>query len=62
MVQFSQSIRAWDALTRNQETLVRLEGSNLAAQNMKYITSRVPDFEPAIYIDIKKTLNDKESF
>jgi len=62
MVQFSQSIRAWDALTRNQETLVRLEGSNLAAQNMKYITSRVPDFEPAIYIDIKKTLTDKESF
>ena len=62
LVQLSQSVRAWDALTRNQETLVRLEGSNLAEQNIKYITSRVPDYEPSIYIDIKKTLNDKESF
>lgn len=62
LVQLSQSVRAWDALTRNQDTLVRLEGSNLAEQNIKYITSRVPDYEPSIYIDIKKTLNDKESF
>ena len=35
LVQLSQSVRAWDALTRNQETLVRLEGSNLAEQNIK---------------------------
>lgn len=62
LVQLSQSVRAWDALTRNQDTLVRLEGSNLAEQNIKYITSKVPDYEPSIYIDIKKTLNDKESF
>ena len=62
IVQFSQSVRAWDALTRNQETMVRLPGSNLAEQNIKYITNRIPNFEPSIYIDIKKTLNDKESF
>ena len=61
-VQFSQSVRAWDAVTRNQETMVRLPGSNLAEQNIKYITNRIPNFEPSIYIDIKKTLNDKESF
>ena len=60
IVQFSQSVRAWDALTRNQETLVRLEGSNLAEQNIKYITHPVPEFEPAIYTDIAKTLLDNE--
>ena len=60
MVQFSQSVRAWDSLTRNQETMVRLEGSNLAEQNIKYITHPIPDFEPAIYTDIAKTLLDNE--
>ena len=60
MVQLSQSIRAWDALTRNQETMVRLEGSNLAEQNIKYITHPIPEFEPSIYTDISKTLLDNE--
>ena len=60
IVQFSQSIRAWDALTRNQDTMVRLEGSNLAEQNIKYITHPIPDFEPSIYTDISKTLLDNE--
>ena len=60
IVQFSQSLRAWDALTRNQETLVRLEGSNLAQQNIQYITHQVPEFEPSIYTDISKTLLDNE--
>lgn len=60
IVQFSQSVRAWDALTRNQETMKRLEGSNLAEQNIKYITNPIPQFEPSIYIDISKTLTDSE--
>lgn len=55
--QFQQSVRAWDALTRNQQTLVRLGGSNLAEQNIKYITHPLPDFEPAIYTDIPRTLS-----
>ncbi|MCQ2585945.1 MAG: tetratricopeptide repeat protein [Treponema sp.] len=64
IVQFSQSVRAWDALTRNQETLVRLEGSNLAEENIKYITHPVPDFEPAIYTEIPRTIlnNEKISY
>lgn len=62
IVQFQQSLRAWDALTRNQETLVRLSGSNLAEQNIQYITHPVPEFEPAIYTDISKTLVDNEHF
>lgn len=61
-VQFSQSVRKWDALTRNQTTMTRLGGSNLAEQNIKYINNPIPEFEPAIYIDIKKTIDDKEKF
>ena len=60
IVNLSQSVRAWDALTRNQETMVRLEGSNLAEQNIKYITHPIPEFEPSIYTDISKTLLDNE--
>ncbi len=59
-VQFQESAKAWDALTRNQETLVRLEGSNLAQENIKYITHPQPNFEPAIYVEIPKTLQDNE--
>ncbi|WP_443738686.1 periplasmic flagellar collar protein FlcA [Treponema sp.] len=53
---FVESIRAWDALTRNQETMVRLGGSNLALQNSKYISASMAEFEPAIYTDIPRTL------
>ena len=60
IVQLSQSVRAWDVLTRNQETMLRLEGSNLAEQNIKYITHPIPEFEPSIYTDISKTLLDNE--
>jgi len=64
IVQFSQSVRAWDALTRNQNTLVRLGGSNLAEENIKYLTHPVPDFEPAIYTEIPRTIlnNEKISY
>lgn len=56
LVRLSDSIRAWDALTRNPKTMVRLGGSNLALQNSKYITNSRSDYEPAIYTDIPKTL------
>ncbi|MBQ3024248.1 MAG: tetratricopeptide repeat protein [Spirochaetaceae bacterium] len=57
MVNLSESLRAWDALTRNQTTMVRLEGSNLAAQNLKYISHPYSDFEPSIYISIPRVLD-----
>lgn len=60
VVRLSDSIRAYDALTRNPKTMVRMEGSNLAAQNSKYITHPHPDFEPAIYTDIPKILSDEK--
>lgn len=60
MVQFSQSMRAWDALTRNPETLIRLPGSNLAEQNMKYASHPVPQYEPAIYTELPHMLTGEE--
>jgi len=56
LAHFSESLRAWDALTRNQETMVRLEGSNLAEQNIKYLTYPVSAFEPTIYGSIPRVL------
>lgn len=56
MIQFSESARAWDALTRNQQTMVRLDGSNLALQNSKYMNMSSSNYEPAIYTDIPSVL------
>ena len=60
IVQFQQSLRAWDSLTRDQKTLVRLDGSNLAQENIKYITHPVTEFEPAIYLEIPKNYTENE--
>ena len=60
LVRLSDSMRAWDALTRNQVTMKRLEGGNLAMQNAKYITHPYAEFEPAIYTDIPKTLSGEK--
>ena len=60
MVQLSVSMRAWDALTRNEATMVRLPGGNLAEQNMRYMSHPMPDYEPAIYTDIPKILTGEK--
>ena len=62
IVQLQESLRAWDALTRNQVSMVRLGGSNLAEENIKYITHSITEFEPSIYLDIPKTLYVDEEF
>ncbi|MGP1458375.1 MAG: periplasmic flagellar collar protein FlcA [Treponema sp.] len=62
MVNFQESMRAWDALTRNQTTMVRLGGSNLAEQNMKYVSHPLPDYEPAIYTALPRTLSGEKEF
>ena len=62
LVNLQESMRAWDALTRNQETMVRLEGSNLAEQNFKYITHPVSAYEPEIYTDIPRLLTGEKGF
>ena len=52
----TESTRAWDALTRNQNTMIRLEGTNLAAQNLKYLTVPNSPYEPEIYTAIPRVL------
>lgn len=61
MVRFADSMKAWDALTRNPDTMVRMEGGNLAQQNSKYVTHSFPDFEPAIYTEIPKVMEDEKA-
>ena len=60
IVYLQESLRAWDAMTRNQVTMIRLEGSNLAEQNIKYITHPMSDFTPEIYTQIPRTLYGEE--
>lgn len=60
ILNFQNSLRAWDSLSRNQETLVRLPGSNLAEQNIKYALHPVPDFDVALYSELSKTLSDEK--
>jgi hypothetical protein len=37
-----------------------LDGSNLALENIKYVSRPISTFEPSIYVEIPKTLKDKE--
>ncbi len=62
IVRLSDSIRAWDILTRNPATVVRMDESqeNLAARNIKYITHPIPDFEPGIFTNIDMTLENEK--
>ncbi len=53
---FTESARAWDALTRNPDTAIRAEGSNLAYINMQSISAAANSVSPEIYTDIPKTL------
>ena len=62
IAKLQESLRAWDALTRNQETMVRLKGSNLAEQNIRYITNPAAGYEPEIYPDIYKLMVNEEGF
>jgi len=57
----SESTRAWDALTRNPETLVRAQGTNLAYLNIQNMTHPRPDFQPDIYADIPNILEGEKA-
>ncbi|PIE98048.1 MAG: hypothetical protein CR988_05335 [Treponema sp.] len=58
---FEEASRAWDALTRNPETMIRVKNEKSGAYvNVQYMT--VPDrsFIPEIYSEIPKTLVGEE--
>lgn len=56
---FQNALRAYDTLTRNPVTMIRLSGTNLAEQNIRYVTSPILTYEPAIYTDIPRTLENE---
>ncbi len=60
LVNFQNSIRYYDALTRDQKSMVRLPGSNLAEINLRYATNPFPSFEPEIYTEIPRILNGEK--
>ncbi len=60
IVNLQDSLRAWDALARNQETMIRPSGSNLAEMNIKYIIQPMPSYEPEVYTEIPRTLCGEE--
>ena len=60
MANYEESIRAFDALTRNQETMIRVSGSNLASFNQKYLTYTHQDFKPTIYTEISPILEGEK--
>ncbi len=60
IVYMQDSLRAWDALSRNQETMIRLDGTNLAEQNIKYITRPNASYEPSIYNEIPRILSNEK--
>ncbi len=60
IVALQDSLRAWDALSRNQKTMIRLDSSNLAEQNIKYITIPGSEFSPEIYTKIPMLMDGEE--
>ena len=55
-----ESARAWDALSRNIETMIRAKTVNLAYVNIQNIIKPRSAFTPEIYSDIPKTLENEK--
>lgn len=62
MVHFTDAMKAYDSLTRDPRTMIRMEGGNLPQQNLKYISHPHPDFEPGIMVEIPKVLSNEKEF
>jgi hypothetical protein len=61
IVQFAESSRAWDALSRNQETMIRRDTNDLGKQNSTYVVNPAYGYEPTIYSDIPKTIYEEKA-
>ena len=57
---FGESTRAWDALNRNPETMIRAKTINLAYANIQNMVKPRSAFVPEIYSDIPKTLENEK--
>ena len=56
---FGESSRAWDALTRNPQTMVASKTVSLAYLNIQNLIKPRSAFETEIYSDIPKTLENE---
>lgn len=57
---FAESTRAWDALTRNPSTLIRVKNQQAPAYvNVQYMSVPDKNFVPEIYTEIPKTLENE---
>ncbi len=57
---FQESNRAWDALTRNPDTMIRSKTVNLAQANIQNVIKPRSQFNAEIYTDIPKTLENEK--
>ncbi len=57
---FTESSRAWDALSRNPETMIRSKTINLAYANVQNVIKPRSKFKAEIYSDIPKTLENEK--
>ncbi len=62
LVLISDAARAWDTLTRNPETMIRLKpphDKNLPFMNVRYITKPGEAYSSEIFTDIPKTMENE---
>jgi len=60
MFLFGESSKAWDTLTRNQQTMVASKAVSLAYLNTRNVLKPSTSFEAEIYSDIPKTLEGEQ--
>ena len=57
---YSESTRAWDALTRNPDTMIRSKSVGLAYLNIQNMVNPKTGYRPEIYADIAMTLQNEK--
>jgi tetratricopeptide (TPR) repeat protein len=62
MALYSESARAWDALTRNPETMIRSTGTNLAFLNSRNILYPQAGYDPRLFNQIDKDVLEPSSW
>ena len=56
---YAEATRAWDALTRNPQTMIRAKSVGLAYLNIKNMLSSNSPYQAEIYTDIPMILEDE---
>jgi tetratricopeptide (TPR) repeat protein len=62
MASYAESARAWDALTRNPDTMIRSTGTNLGFLNSRNILHPQAGYEPRLFNQIDKDVLEPSSW